>query len=111
MQPFCQLKAHLLNSLQGFTVTGFNCLKMSAIAMFEIDTSSTGGVSMVLMGDAVFQMEPDAPQDLTLFYVELLIKVEVNFVKGYIAADAALAPTSYVYLVNSSVFSFLFFGG
>src|ERR1700761_7898649 len=80
------------------TITGFDCLKMTAILMFEIDTSPTGGVSAVLMGDGVFQMEPDAEPNLTLFYVELLVKVEVNFVKGYLAADAALAPTSYVYL-------------
>jgi hypothetical protein len=67
---------------------------MTAVAMFEVDTSSTGGVSMVIMGDAVIQMEPDARPDLCLLYVELLIKVEVNFTLGYIAADGALAPTS-----------------
>src|ERR1700743_1506125 len=87
----------MLSLPQGMTITGFDCLKMTAILMFEIDTSPTGGVSAVLMGDGVFQMEPDAEPNLTLFYVELLVKVEVNFVKGYLAADAALAPTSYVY--------------
>jgi len=53
---------------------------MTAIAMFEVDTSSTGGISMTMMADAVFQMEPDVDPKFCLVYVELLIKVEVNFV-------------------------------
>jgi hypothetical protein len=68
--------------------------------MFEIETKSDqNGVIIALLADGVFQMEPLAPPDFSLFYVELLIKVELNFIEGYIAADAALAPASYAFLL------------
>lgn len=80
------------------TIACFDCIKLTAVMMFEIDTNKDG-VIIALLADGIFQMEPDSPDpDLTLFYVELLIKVEINFVEGYIAADAALAPTSHVYV-------------
>lgn len=43
-------------------------------------------------------MEPLAPPDFSLFYIEVLIKVELDFTDGYIAADAVLAPASHVYV-------------
>ena len=78
------------------TITCFDCISLTAVLMFEINTKTAyGGATMALLADGVFQMEPLAPPELTLFYIELLIKVEINIIEGYIAADAALAPASY----------------
>ncbi|CZR65011.1 uncharacterized protein PAC_14911 [Phialocephala subalpina] len=82
----------------GMTITCCDCISLTAALMFEISTSSQPGIVIALLADGVFQMEPLAPADATLIYVELLIKVEVNFTEGYIAADAALAPTSHIYV-------------
>jgi hypothetical protein len=44
-------------------------------------------------------MLPEATDlDMTLYYVELIISVELNFIHGYIAANAVLAPDSHVYV-------------
>lgn len=81
------------------TITCFDCITLTAVLMFEIETKGDqNGVIIALLADGVFQMEPLAPPDFSLFYVELLIKVELNFIEGYIAADAALAPASHVYV-------------
>jgi hypothetical protein len=82
------------------TIACFDCIKLTAVLLFDIDTSGPNqGAIIALLADGIFQMEPDSPDpDLTLFYVELLIKVELNFIEGYIAADASLAPTSHVYV-------------
>jgi hypothetical protein len=78
------------------TITAFDCLTLTAVLMFEIETKSDqNGVIIALLADGVFQMPPEMPNpDYALFYVELLIKVELNFIEGYICADAALAPAS-----------------
>ena len=79
------------------TITCFDCVTLTAVLIFEIDTSAEHhGATITILADGVFQMEPLAPPDFSLFYVEVLIKVELNFIEGYIAADAALAPASYV---------------
>lgn len=81
------------------TITAFDCVTLTAVLMFDVDTTSAGGGAKVaLLADGVFQMEPLAPPDISLFYIEVLIKVELNFVDGYIAADAVLAPASHVYV-------------
>jgi len=80
---------------KGMTLTCFDCITLTAVLMFDIETrSDQNGVVIALLADGVFQMEPLAPPEATLFYVELLIKVELNFIEGYIAADAALSPAS-----------------
>jgi hypothetical protein len=97
------------------TITCFDCVSLTAVLLFDIDTTPQfGGVIVALLAgwylpslsgllltedaDGVFQMEPAAPPELTLVYVEVLIKVELNFIDGYIAADAVLAPASHVYV-------------
>lgn len=82
----------------GMTITALGCVTLTAVLLFEVDANANGGIMATLLGDGILQMEPDAPADFCLFYVEVLIKVEVNFTKGYLAADAALAPASHVYV-------------
>jgi hypothetical protein len=77
------------------TITCFDCISLTAVLMFEINTDPAHpGLVAALLADGIFQMEPGAPANLTLFYIELLIKIELNFIEGYVAADAALAPAS-----------------
>lgn len=70
--------------------------------MMDIDTGKSdpndAGITIALLGDGIFQMPPEANPELTLFYVELIVSVELNFVSGYIAANAVLAPASHVYV-------------
>lgn len=83
----------------GMTITAFDCLTLTTVALFEIDTDAAHrGVIVTLFADGVFQMEPVADPDMTLFYVEIIVSVEMNFIEGYIAANAALAPKSHVYV-------------
>jgi hypothetical protein len=81
------------------TITCFDCVTLTAVLMFEVDTTAqNGGAKLALLADGVFQMEPLAPPNLSLFYIEIVIKVELNFNDGYIAADAVLAPASHIYV-------------
>ena len=71
-------------SSKGMTITCFDCISLTAVLMFEVETKSThNGVIIALLADGVFQMPPLAPPELSLFYIELLIKVELNFIEGY----------------------------
>lgn len=83
----------------GMTITAFDCVTLTAVALVEIDTAPDHrGVIMTLYADGVFQMEPVVEPQYALFYIEVIIKVELNFIEGFIAADAALAPQSHVYV-------------
>ncbi|PVH83680.1 hypothetical protein DL98DRAFT_528973 [Cadophora sp. DSE1049] len=94
--PFVYSKEGGCWFLAGMTITCFDCITLTAVLMFEVETKSThNGVIIALLANGVFQMPPLAPPEVSLFYIELLIKVELNFIEGYIAADAALAPASY----------------
>jgi hypothetical protein len=71
--------------------------------MVDIDPGKTdpneAGVIITPLGDGVFQMQTETTDpDMTLYYVELIISVELNFVHGYIAANAVLAPAPHVYV-------------
>ncbi|KAJ9607108.1 hypothetical protein H2200_008180 [Cladophialophora chaetospira] len=96
--PYVQSKQDSCWVCAGMTITCFDCITLTAVLMFDVNTSPQGGLDMALLADGVFQMEPLAPADACLFYIELLIKVELNFIDGYIAADATLAPASHVYV-------------
>ncbi|KAH7356951.1 hypothetical protein BKA65DRAFT_218411 [Rhexocercosporidium sp. MPI-PUGE-AT-0058] len=102
--PFVYTKEGGCWFLAGMTITCFDCITLTAVLMFEVETKSThNGVIIALLADGVFQMPPLAPVELSLFYIELLIKVELNFIEGYIAADAALAPASHVYVPQAKL--------
>ncbi|KAG4427792.1 hypothetical protein IFR05_016724, partial [Cadophora sp. M221] len=102
--PFVYTKEGGCWFLAGMTITCFDCITLTAVLIFEVETKSThNGVIIALLADGVFQMPPLAPPEVSLFYIELLIKVELNFIEGYIAADAALAPASHVYVPQAKL--------
>ncbi|KAK0117089.1 hypothetical protein ONS96_012927 [Cadophora gregata f. sp. sojae] len=102
--PFVYTKEGGCWFLAGMTITCFDCITLTAVLMFEVETKSThNGVIIALLADGVFQMPPLAQPEVSLFYIELLIKVELNFIEGYIAADAALAPASHVYVPQAKL--------
>ncbi|KAF1950575.1 hypothetical protein CC80DRAFT_577198 [Byssothecium circinans] len=86
----------------GMTITAFDVLTLTAVLVIDIDSGKTKskdkGVILTLLADGVLQMEPGARSDLTLFYVEIVVSFEMNFVAGYIAANATLTPASHVYV-------------
>lgn len=81
----------------GMTITAFDTLTLTAVLLFDIDTSNNG-LDIAMLADGVFQMEPLAPPELSLFYIEIVVSVEMNFTAGYIAANAVMAPASHVYV-------------
>lgn len=100
--PFVSSREGSMWFAAGMTITAFDVVTLTAMLLFDINTAASGdqnaGVIMALLADGVFQMEPMAPPDFSLFYIEVVIKIELNFIQGYIAADAALAPASHVYV-------------
>ncbi|EMD00390.1 hypothetical protein BAUCODRAFT_28742 [Baudoinia panamericana UAMH 10762] len=104
--PFVSASEGSMWFCAGMTITAFDLVTLTAVLMLEITTSADStstaaaseGVVMALLADGIFQMEPLAPPEATLFYIEIVLKVELNFAQGYIAADAALAPASHVYV-------------
>ncbi len=83
----------------GMTIKAFDLLTLTAVLLFDITTSgSDAGVLIALIADGVFQMEPRAKPDYSLFYIEVVLSVELNFGAGYIAANAVMAPASHVYV-------------
>lgn len=97
--PFVYSKEGMGWFCMGMTITAFDCLTLTTVALMEIDTDPAHrGVIVTLFADGVFQMEPGANPDETLFYIEIIVSVEMNFIEGYIAANAALAPQSHVYV-------------
>jgi Family of unknown function (DUF6603) len=58
------------------------------------------GVVIEVFADGIAQMPPDAPEDATLFYVEIFMLAELNTIQGYFTVQASLAPTSHV-LISS----------
>lgn len=97
--PFVYSKEGMGWFCMGMTITAFDCLTLTTVALLEVDTDPAHrGVIVTLFADGIFQMEPVVKPELTLFYVEIIISVEMNFIEGYIAANAALAPQSHVYV-------------
>ena len=101
--PFVYAKQNSLWFCAGMSIKAFDMLTLTAVLLFDITTASSGGdqaagAVMALLADGVFEMEPEAPPDESLFYIEVVIKMEFNFIQGYIGVDAALAPASHVYV-------------
>ena len=100
--PFVYVKKGSGWFAAGMTITAFDLLTLTAVLVADIDSGESDpnekGVILAMFADGVFQMEPLVDPNLALFYIELVIKVELNFVHGYIAADAALAPASHIWV-------------
>ena len=85
------------NQEQGLTLTAFGILSITAVLMLGFHDS---GVVIGVYADGIAQLPPDAPEDATLFYVEIYMLAELNTVDGYFTVQASLAPSSHV-LVSS----------
>ena len=77
----------------GLTVTAFDILSVTAVAMFAFRDS---GLIISLFADAIAQMPPDVPKEAVIVYAEIGMIAEMNFVDGYFRVEAALAPTSFL---------------
>jgi hypothetical protein len=92
--PWVSAKQNSFWLAAGMTVTAFDILSVTAVAMFAFRDS---GPVISLYADAVAQMPP-AVKDRTfmIVYVEIGLVAEMNFVDGYFQVEAALAPTSFL---------------
>jgi hypothetical protein len=70
----------VIHDPQGLTLTALGILSITAVLMLGFQDA---GVIISIFADGVTQLPPDAPQDATLFYVEIYIIVELNTVDGY----------------------------
>jgi len=78
----------------GMTITAFDVVAITAIAMFAFKDS---GVVISIFADAIATMPPN--QDDTsevILYVEIGMIAELNFNDGYFIVQASLAPTSFL---------------
>lgn len=86
----------------GMTVTAFDVLKITAVAMFAFRDS---GLIISLFADAVAQMPPNVTDRSELIvYVEIGMVAEMNFVDGYFRVEASLAPTSFLLVPQCRVY-------
>lgn len=88
----------------GLTVTAFDLLKITAVAMLAFRGS---GVIMSIFADAVATMPPNTPPDqkeAMILYVEIGLIAEMNFIDGYFRVEAALAPTSFILVPQCRVY-------
>lgn len=101
-KPFVYAKDGACWFCAGMTISAFESLTLTAVLMFNLDTGkddpNEAGVTIGMLADGIFQMPPELTPELTLFYIEIIVSVELNFVSGYIAANAVLAPASHVYV-------------
>jgi hypothetical protein len=77
----------------GMSIQAFDVLTATAVAVFEFGDA---GLAVGIYADAVAQMPPEAPKEATVVYVEIGMKIELNFIDGYFAVAAMLAPTSFL---------------
>ncbi|MCJ1248188.1 hypothetical protein MMC30_005405 [Trapelia coarctata] len=78
----------------GFTVTAFDVLAITAVAMFAFRDA---GIIISIFADAVAQMPPDVKsQSEMILYIEIGIVAEMNLVDGYFRVEASLAPSSFI---------------
>lgn len=101
-KPFVYPKEGACWFCAGMTIKAFDLLTLTAVLMVNIDNGKTNaadkGVIISMLADGILQMEPNAPANASLFYIEIVVGVEMNFVSGYVAANAVLAPASHVYV-------------
>jgi hypothetical protein len=79
----------------GMSVSAAEILEITAVAMVGFHDS---GLTLSLFADAIGQLPPEAPPNLTIMYVEIAMVAEMNFGEGYFRVEASLAPTSHIYV-------------
>lgn len=78
----------------GMTITAFDVIAITAVAMFAFRDA---GVVISIFANAVAQMPPGVTDTkLMIFYVEIGMVAELDFIDGYFRVEASLAPTSFV---------------
>lgn len=93
-QPWVTAKQDSYWFAAGLSLTAFDILQVTAVAMFAFRDS---GLIISLFADAVAQMPPgETDRNAMIAYVELGLVAEMNFVDGYFRVEAALAPTSFL---------------
>ncbi|KAF8848465.1 hypothetical protein BDZ45DRAFT_269894 [Acephala macrosclerotiorum] len=93
-QPWVTAKQDSYWFAAGMSITAFDILQVTAVAMFAFHDS---GPIISLFADAVAQMLPAANDRREMIvYVEIGLVAEVNFGDGYFRVEASLAPTSFL---------------
>jgi hypothetical protein len=77
----------------GMSITAFDILTVTAVAMLEFRDS---GLVASIYADAIAEMPPGAPSGAAIVYAEIGMVAEMNFADGYFRVEASLAPTSYL---------------
>ncbi|KAF2994237.1 hypothetical protein E8E13_000189 [Curvularia kusanoi] len=94
--PWIQLKNDSYWLAFGFTISSFDIINATAVAMVSF---RDGGPIFTIMGNLTCALPPDSPSpSARLFYVEVNLYAELNMVEDSFKVLAALAPTSFVYV-------------
>ncbi|KAF2257918.1 hypothetical protein CC78DRAFT_597881 [Lojkania enalia] len=94
--PFVQLKDESFWLAFGFSISSFNIITATACAVVSF---SDAGPIFAIYGSLVCAFPPESPSpQARLFYIEVLMSAELNFVEDCFKVQAALAPTSFVYV-------------
>jgi hypothetical protein len=95
-KPWIQLKSDAYWLAFGFTISSFNIISATAVALVSF---RDGGPIFTIMGNLTCSMPPDPPHPMArLFYVEIDLYAELNLVEDCFKVLAALAPSSFVYV-------------
>lgn len=86
----------------GMSITAFDILDVTAVAMFAFRDS---GPIISIFADAVAQMPPGVKSTTEMIvYVEIGLVAEMNFVDGYFRVEASLAPTSFLLVPQCHIY-------
>ncbi|KAH9218815.1 hypothetical protein DL95DRAFT_458013 [Leptodontidium sp. 2 PMI_412] len=94
--PWVQLKNDELWFAFGFTISSFNLISATAVALGQF-----GGAGPVfrIFGDPTISYPPDdVSATAKLFYIEVVMMAELNFAEDCFKIEAALAPSSFVFV-------------
>lgn len=94
--PWVQLKNDELWFAFGFTISSFNLISATAVALVQF-----GGAGPVfrIFGDLTISYPPDdISATAKLFYIEVVMMAELNFAEDCFKIEAALAPSSFVFV-------------
>lgn len=101
-QPWVTAKQDALWFAAGMTITAFDILSVTAVAMFSFRDS---GVVMSLYANAIAQMPPGVHDtSMMIVYVEIGMVAEMNFVDGYFRVEASLAPSSFLLVPQCRIY-------
>lgn len=93
--PWIQLKNKSYWLAFGLTISSFNIINCTAVALVSFRSN---GVIFSLFGQIICTLPPNLNADppIKIFYVEILMNAELNFVEDCFKLQAALAPSSFL---------------